>query len=355
MNGISLNSEKWQEFKIKDVFKSIEKSKTYHKKNLKEAENNGICYVTRTNLNNGLESIVCKNKFKTNPKNTIVFGAENAKFFFQPFEYITGNSMCFIKNENFNKHVCLFVQMMLDFSIQNSGFGYGKGLTGARLGKRSILLPVKSKNLINWDFMSSFIVGQERRLLNKYKNYLKSRLNFIESSKNESLSSIKWKEFQVKDIFTDIQRGKRLKNEDHISGKMPYISSSANNNGLDDYVSNKQNVRIFFNCLTLANSGSVGICFYQPFEFVASDHVTKLENINFNRYVYLFLATILSRLSEKYSFNREINNKRLEKEKIMLPVDDNGDPDYDFMENYMKKIEYDKISKYLEYIEKRIS
>ena len=43
-----------------------------------------------------------------------------------------------------------------------------------------------------------------------------------------------------------------------------------------------KNVRIFSNCLSLANSGSVGSTFYQPFKFVASDHVTKLENKNFN-------------------------------------------------------------------------
>ena len=96
---------------------------------------------------------------------------------------------------------------------------------------------------------------------------------------------------------------------------MPYISSSSLNNGVDNYICNKENVRIFKDCLTLANSGSVGTCFYQPFEFVASDHVTKLENNNFNKYIYLFISAILCKISTKYSFNREINNDRIKKKK----------------------------------------
>ena len=117
-------------------------------------------------------------------------------------------------------------------------------------------------------------------------------------------------------------------------------------NGVDNFVSNNQGVRIFSDCLTLANSGSVGASFYHPYSFVASDHVTSLSNPGFNKYVYLFIATILSRMSEKYSFNREIKDSRLMREKIMLPVKDDKTPDYEFMEKYMKNIERKLLKKY---------
>lgn len=119
------------------------------------------------------------------------------------------------------------------------------------------------------------------------------------------------------------------------------------NNGIDGLVNNKERVRIFKNCLTIANSGSVGATFYQPFSFVASDHVTKLENDSFNEFIYLFISSITKRLSEKYSFNREINDARIQKEKILLPINKKRQPDYDYMENYIKKLEYEKLTKYL--------
>lgn len=166
----------------------------------------------------------------------------------------------------------------------------------------------------------------------------------------KQLKELNWKAFDIHDVFPDVKRGKRLKTDDHIVGNMPYVSSSAVNNGVDNFIGNKDGIRIFNDCITLANSGSVGTAFYHPYSFVASDHVTKLKNAKFTKYIYLFIATIANRLSEKYSFNREINDKRLGREKIMLPVDDNDQPDYAFMEAYMKGVEKRLLSQYKTYL-----
>lgn len=165
-----------------------------------------------------------------------------------------------------------------------------------------------------------------------------------------NLENKEWKEFNLNIIFPEIKRGKRLRKADHLSGNIPYASSTAMNNGIDGFIGNTDGVRIFSDCLSLANSGSVGACFYQPFKFVASDHVTKLENSNFNKYTYLFLSSIVSRLSEKYSFNREINDTRIKKEKILLPINKKGQPDFKFMEDFMKDIELKQIKRYQDYI-----
>lgn len=123
-----------------------------------------------------------------------------------------------------------------------------------------------------------------------------------------SLHDREWKEFDLREVFPHIQRGKRLKSADHINGNTPYVSSSAMNNGVDNFVSNEHGVRKFSDCLTLANSGSVGKTFYHGYEFVASDHVTALQSHHMNKYSYIFVATLVERLQEKYSFNREIND-----------------------------------------------
>lgn len=169
-----------------------------------------------------------------------------------------------------------------------------------------------------------------------------------------NLKDIEWREFYLKDIFIEIQRGKRLKKNDHFHGEMPYISSSGINNAVDNFVNNKEKVRIFDDCMTIANSGSVGASFYHPYRFVASDHVTKLKNKNFNKYIYLFIASIVARLSEKYGFNREINDKRIIKEKILLPITKDGKPNYKYMETYIQKKEEEKQKRYQAYISKRI-
>lgn len=150
-----------------------------------------------------------------------------------------------------------------------------------------------------------------------------------------------WKVFFFTDVFTEIQRGKRLKKADHIDGSTPYVSSTSFNNGIDGFIGNESNVRIFDNCLTIANSGSVGSAFFHKYEFVASDHVTKLKRDGLDKYAYLFLIPLVSRLSEKYSFNREINDERIKREKLILPVNERGDIDFEFMSTFMQKVEQD--------------
>lgn len=170
----------------------------------------------------------------------------------------------------------------------------------------------------------------------------------------ERLKDKEWREFKLTDIFPSIQRGKRLKKDDHVPGNLPYVSSTSLNNGIDGFIGNIDNVRTFQNSLTLANSGSVGATFYQQFKVIASDHITKLENPKFNKNTYLFLANVIKRLNEKYSFNREINDTRIKKEKILLPINKKEEPDYVLMDGYINELEKTKQSKYLDYIQKRI-
>ncbi|MCL2840769.1 MAG: N-6 DNA methylase [Defluviitaleaceae bacterium] len=182
--------------------------------------------------------------------------------------------------------------------------------------------------------------------------------NLASAKKNKEDSCIKnltplsqkvWLPFYFNKVFTQIKRGKRLKKADHHAGTQPYISSSAVNNGVDGFISNSDRVRKFSNCLTVANSGSVGKAFYHEYEFIASDHVTQLKNPEFNQHTYLFLAPIVSRLSEKYSFNREINDKRINKEILLLPVDENENLDWKYMEQYALAIIQQKFGRYLDY------
>lgn len=159
-------------------------------------------------------------------------------------------------------------------------------------------------------------------------------------------SECRWETRSVQSVFSDIQRGKRLKNGDHVSGDTPYVASTSVRNGVDDFIGNTDGVRVFRDCLTLANSGSVGTTFYHPYSFVASDHVTKLSSKGMNKYVYLFLSVLVGKVAGKYGFNREINDERIKREKICIPVTKEGKPDVAFMEAYMRSIEVKLLERY---------
>lgn len=346
--NFKLSDREWKEFKIGDLFGKSINSKAYHLNNLREAKK-GIPYITRTSLNNGLQCIIENENYIINPKNSISFGAENAEYFFQPSNYISGNKMYYYHRENTSEQSLRFITQCLNKGIQNCGFGYGMGLTGTRSDIRKILLPVLENGEPDFDFMENYIHELEQEKLSEYKAYAQKLVSELSYQDIEPLENKEWKAFLLTDLFENIQRGKRLTKEKQEEGQIPYISSSAQNNGVDNFISNGTGVRIFENCLSLANSGSVGSCFYEPFKFVASDHITHLKNSKNTKYSYLFTATLLNRLSQKYNFNREINDKRISNEIIILPITSDGKPDYIYMEQYTKNLMLRKYCEYLDY------
>ena len=341
----SLNEKVWEDFCLDDLFKITSTSSGIDKCRLINLEGN-IPYITRTDKNNGYELYIGNqdSKYKTDCGNVITIGLDTQTVFYQKHSFYTGQNIQILKSPYINKYTALFMIPMIKILMQKFNWG-GNGATLTRLRRSRILLPVIKKGEPDYKFMEEYIKEREARLKNQYKNYIKDNINRFKKIKLET----EWKEFFVSEIFKNIQRGKRLIKEHQKVGDMPYVSSTALNNGVDNFIGNEVGVRKYDNCLSLANSGSVGACFYEPYEFVASDHVTHLKG-NYSKYAYLFMSCMLNRLSEKYNFNREINDTRIKREKVFLPVNSKGEPDYKFMEDYMKYLEQKKLLEYLEYI-----
>lgn len=233
------------------------------------------------------------------------------------------------KNKNLNSNIALFLIPLIEKMTKKYSYGYQ--LSSNILKKQKIMLPVNSLNEPDWKFMNSFV--EELKKETKPKN------NFIlhDILDDRDLEEVEWDSFFISDLFT-VQRGKRITKENQIKGDIPYVSSTSFNNGVDNFIGNKEGVRMFDNCLTIANSGSVGEVFYHPYKFVASDHVTHIKRRGLNKYHYIFLINVLRKIGDKYSFNREISDTRLRREKIVLPVNNLGEPDWDFMEQYVKRV-----------------
>ena len=337
---------KWGKFVLNELFKI-----TSTKSSIDRNKLTGILgespYITRTDMDNGMDSFIAEQpKYEKDEGNVITIGLDTQTVFYQPASFYTGQNIQVLRNVKLNKYIALFIVPLIKKQMEKFNWG-GNGATLGRLRKVVLLLPSTENDSPDYAFIEEYMKLMEKKLLKRYKKYLNTKDLFTHDLPDKSVAQ-NWKEFDVKEIFPNIMRGRRLKTDDHISGTMPYVSSSAMDNGVDNFVSNNIGVRIFSNCLTIANSGSVGATFYHPYSFVASDHVTSLANNNFNKHVYLFGSNIMGQLSEKYSFNREIKDSRLQREKIMLPVTTDGKPDYEYMESYMRSIESRLLNRYID-------
>ena len=71
-----------------------------------------------------------------------------------------------------------------------------------------------------------------------------------------------------------------------------------------------------------------------------------------NEYINLFIITSIKSQKDKYSYGYKFSEKRMIRQYIKLPVNDAGNPDYEYMEQYIKNLMIKKYKAYLEYAEK---
>ena len=75
----------------------------------------------------------------------------------------------------------------------------------------------------------------------------------------------------------------------------------------------------------------------------------------FNRYVGAFITTVADKVRGKYNYNYKRRLLRLKREQLMLPVNDTGAPDFDYMAAYVKNLVAEKYRRYLSYVDENFS
>lgn len=346
---LKLTDREWRAFFIKDLF-TISTGSIVPREQLAPGR---MPRITATEQNNGVDSFTApleEKSFRTNADCLsisflgAVFYQSNASSFDMKIHSLN------LKNKTLGKHVGLFVATEL--RKQFAKFSYGNQLSSSTLLHQKFQLP-SIDGSPDWIFMSAYMRQEEKVLMKEAISRLKRQLaeNHAEPV---AFKGREWRAFKVSEIFPSIQRGKRIKRADHVEGDVPYVSASALNNGVDGFIGNREGIRVFANCLSLANSGSVGSAFFHPYAFVASDHVTKLEREGADRYIYLFFPPVFSRMAERYSFNHEISDARITRERIMLPVTPDGTPDWVFMSAYMQGLEQEMLREALAYFKEKI-
>ena len=155
----------------------------------------------------------------------------------------------------------------------------------------------------------------------------------------DKLSSVRWKSFVLSDIFT-ISPGKRLTKADMKVGKRPFIGATDSNNGITAWVDNT-NESLDKLVLGVNYNGSVVETFFHPYECIFSDDVKRLHLKNgiTSYHVMLFLKTMIIQQKVKFEYGYKFNEKRMQRQKILLPVTEDNSPNWQFMEEYMRKKE----------------
>ena len=157
----------------------------------------------------------------------------------------------------------------------------------------------------------------------------------------KQIDTKQWKDFIIKDLFT-VKRPSARSQANYDDGDIPFVASGNFNNGVLKYLQPKDDETLDEgNCITV--SPIDGSSFYQEQNFLgrggAGSSIILLYNPNLNLYNGYFIATVIRTVCRKYAYSDMANKDTIGSEKIKLPVDETGNPDFSYMESYMKNLE----------------
>jgi len=170
-----------------------------------------------------------------------------------------------------------------------------------------------------------------------------SRLQNAVKDKRLVIKNKDWAWFKVGDIF-DIERGKCGSAEKLLEkgSEISYVGAKKDENGFMYKVVRDEGYVTKGNCIVFIGDGqgSVGYSTYQENDFIGSTTLSMGRNESLNKFNAIFLITLLDKERFKYSFGRKWNGDKLKNTKVKLPVDKKGNPDWQFMEDYIKSLPY---------------
>lgn len=341
---LNLNDREWRPFFLRDIC-DIESGCDIY-----DAERvlGNTPYITSSALNNGIKYFVGNNNgtLEANCISVNRNGSVGYSFYHKyPALYSNDCRKLRLKKHN-NEYVALFITNQI--MQQKDKYNYSIKMGTARLKKQKIMLPVDEHGGPDYSFMEQYIKERERQLIQKYKNFIGE--NIQSGGVLTDLKSVKWKVFYINEIFS-ISAGKRLTKADMDNGQIPFIGATDSNNGITNWIATP-NSSFDKNVLGVNYNGSVVENFYHPYGCIFSDDVKRLhlrEHAD-NKYILLFFKTVILQQKVKYTYGYKFNGQRMGRQKILLPVNEEGRPDYEFMEQYGKQIMLQKYQQYLNYI-----
>lgn len=344
---LNLNDREWKAFLISDVC-TIESGQDIYDS---ERTSGDIPYITSSAINNGVKFFV-SNSNETLEDNAISVNRNGSVgyCFYHKYKALYSNDCRKLKlKEHRNENAALFITNQI--SLQKDKYNYGYKMGTGRLLKQKIMLPIDQNGQPDYVFMENYIKERKEIKRKEYLDYCTDHIAKLNGSTALDIHDADWKEFQIGKLF-HVKRPASRSEKNYLQGDIPFVASGNFNNGVTKCCKTTANESLDRgNCITV--SPVDGSSFYQKPDFLgrggAGSSIFILYNDSINQYSGLFISQMIHQTCAKYCYGKMGNKDSINRERIMLPVDNEGNPNYLFMEEYVKNIMLEKYHSYIEY------
>ena len=257
---------------------------------------------------------------------------------FQPFGCVVGDSakILLLKN-NKAKSTLVYLFLKTILMANQYKYTYGRKVTESKYMSEIIMLPTTSEGNPDWEYMEQYIKNLNHKPLTTSNRKRKG---------TNSLSIERWRPFKVNELFNvkygiNMELDACIEAEPNDPEAVNFVARTEANNGVSarvKLVDGKEPQPA--GLITCAGGGSVLSTFLQEEPFYSGrDLYLLIPLYPMSKLAKLFCITVIKANKYRYSYGRQANIT-LPYLELMLPVNAEGTPDFDFMENYMKSLPY---------------
>lgn len=328
-----IDTSEWQEYNITDLF-DFEQIKG----DIQAPKTKGGEYplVSSGKINNGICKYIEKqessNLFDKNKITIDMFG----KVFFQTQKFYSvahARVNVLTPKHNLNKYTGLYVATAIEavtlLKYQFSNMCSQKALKTEKIKLPSVYNFETKKYEPDWEYMEKYMRDIETTA--------SASLTKLQSFKNcgHKICVFNWKRFSMVELGFSIYHGTRIKKSDRIDGNTIFITAGKENQGVIGRIGNS--VPEWLNPITVDMFGN---CFYHNCKCFGDDNIYAFINENLNKYHKWFIASVINaENSAIFSYANQFRQNNADKLSVFLPQTASGEPDWDYMEQYMKDIE----------------
>ena len=358
-----MNTSSWKWFRYDEIF---DIKHGFYNKKPEDNPNGDIPFIGATDSNNGvtshsdLETIAITTKTgddNNSPLEEKIFenciavtnNGSVGYAYYQAKKFTCTHDVnpLYLKGHEINPYIALFLCTLIE--KERFRWAYGRKWRPVRMPSSKIKLPVTAEGKPDWKYMEDFVKDQIIPQLPKkaQKVWLKKYDTTPQKQEQMKLNTQDWKWFVIKDICQKPYKATAYNASDleecnkHNPNAILYVTRTDVNNGCKGYVLNEGFVDVEDgNALTIGDTTAT--IYYQAQKFICGDHMVVLRCEHFNLYTGLFISTLLNLERFRYNYGRAFNMDIIANTRIKLPVTAEGEPDWQFMEDYIKSLPFSK-------------
>lgn len=347
-----IDTSGWKEFRVGDLF-AAERGKV---KNIQPLCPGETPIIAAGAYNQGIAGMYEIDSAYENRITISCNGAGCGSTFYHPYKFnVNGDAITLIEKNSMSDKAKSFIACILNGAFTRK-YSYEEKCSPQKALDEIVRLPATPDGDPDWAYMESYMANLEAKVAESL-----TMLQAAKDAEKKKVDTREWGEFHLYDIFSicmgnKFDRSKMCEVDEGIN----FVGRSALTNGVACTVTSVEDKKgntvqpYPAGDITIALGGSIGAAFVQDREFYTSQNVCVLhtDNPSITERVKWFVAASITASCGNYeAFTNELNGHIRTDFIIRLPMDKTGQPDWAYMEEYMRKVE-EKAKNVLNHFEK---